>query len=199
MIHIARNGTQYGPYTEAQVREYIATGFLFATDAARRDDSAEWQPLSQLIAFVTPSRWEPPPDLPWWAALLLDIITGTIFFVVWDVVEAAWLHRVRPQSTALTYYAIAAVLFLLSAPGNYHSVMHGFFGTPLVETPFSGTLALAGLLVRLVARFSMRRSLCEHFNITEPIGLRLSWWMTLFFGGLYFQYHFNQINRRRIS
>ena len=60
--------------------------------------------------------------------------------------------------------------------------------------PFASFLGLIGWLVRLVARFSMRASLEEHFNGPDPIGLRLSGVMTFFFGGLYFQYHLNRIN-----
>lgn len=37
----------------------------------------------------------------------------------------------------------------------------------------------------------------EHYNNAEPIGLALSGVMTFFFGGIYFQYHFNEINRRK--
>jgi hypothetical protein len=48
--------------------------------------------------------------------------------------------------------------------------------------------------VRILARFSMRASLEEHFNRAEPVGLSLSGVMTFFFGGLYFQYHLNRIN-----
>ena len=40
----------------------------------------------------------------------------------------------------------------------------------------------------------MRRSMEEHFNGPEPIGLSLSGVMTFFFGIYYFQYHFTRIN-----
>ena len=44
----------------------------------------------------------------------------------------------------------------------------------------------------------MRSELEEHFNTVEPVGLSLSGVMTFFFGGLYFQYHINDINRRKL-
>ena len=40
----------------------------------------------------------------------------------------------------------------------------------------------------------MRRSMEEHFNGPEPMGLSLSGVMTFFFGGIYFTYHLNRIN-----
>ena len=39
----------------------------------------------------------------------------------------------------------------------------------------------------------------EHFNGPEPIGLSLSGVMTFFFGATYFQYHINDIMRRKRS
>jgi hypothetical protein len=49
----------------------------------------------------------------------------------------------------------------------------------------------------LVARFSFRASMEEHFNSVDPMGLSLSGVMTFFFGGIYFQYHINDIVRRK--
>jgi hypothetical protein len=39
----------------------------------------------------------------------------------------------------------------------------------------------------------MRQSLVTYYNMTEPIGLRLSGVMTFFFSTLYFQHHFSRI------
>jgi hypothetical protein len=43
----------------------------------------------------------------------------------------------------------------------------------------------------------MRRSMEEHYNGPEPIGLSLSGVMTFFFGVYYFQYHFTRINEMK--
>ncbi len=42
-------------------------------------------------------------------------------------------------------------------------------------------------------------SMEEHFNGPDPIGLSLSGVMTFFFGGIYFQYHINDIMRRKAA
>ena len=197
---IARHGKTYGPYSEAEVRAHLASGHVVPSDLTRSSAMQEWLPVSQLFAttpHIARRTFPNPPNLPWWLALLLNIVTCTIFFVIWDLVEAAWMHRVRPQSRALLYYSAATVLFIINMPASYHSLMHSVFDGPAYDAPYATALAILGFGVRLVARFSLRRSLLAHFNSTEPIGLRLNWIMTLFFGGLYFQYHFNRINQTK--
>jgi hypothetical protein len=68
-------------------------------------------------------------------------------------------------------------------------------GTPSTgPSALSGLFALVYFVLFLVAVFSMRSSMEEHFNGPEPIGLKLSGVMTFFFNILYFQYHFTRIN-----
>ena len=38
----------------------------------------------------------------------------------------------------------------------------------------------------------------QHYNSAEPMGLSLSGVMTFFFGGIYFQYHINDIMKRKM-
>jgi hypothetical protein len=71
----------------------------------------------------------------------------------------------------------------------------------MVASSFHQTYPFIGIAVSLIAFvlaefafFDMRRSMEEHFNGPEPIGLSLSGVMTFFFGYLYFQYHFSRIN-----
>ena len=49
----------------------------------------------------------------------------------------------------------------------------------------------------LVGRFSLRSSLEEYYTSVEPMGLTLSGVMTFFFGDIYFQYHLNEIMRKK--
>ena len=48
MIHISRDGEQFGPYTPEQVQEYLASGSLVATDMAWHE-GAEDGHLSLLV------------------------------------------------------------------------------------------------------------------------------------------------------
>ena len=55
-------------------------------------------------------------------------------------------------------------------------------------------IGIVAWVVRLIARFTLRDTLEQHFNGPEPLGLRLNAVMTFFFGGIYFQYKLNEIN-----
>lgn len=205
---IARNGQTYGPYTEAEVRQYLASGNILASDLAQPEGAEDWIPVLELFPLAaTPYAdtqataaaaaamplYPDPPDFPWWVALILGIVTGGIFFVIWDLVEASWLRRIERGSAALMLYIAVAVVFLFKLPGMWATVNYNAFGGPLVHTHMPG-LGLAGLILTITARFVFRRELLNHFNGPEPIGLRLNGFWTLLFGGLYFQYHFNRIN-----
>ena len=48
MIHVSREGQQFGPYTQEDVQAYLAEGRLLATDLGWTEGSAEWVPLPQL-------------------------------------------------------------------------------------------------------------------------------------------------------
>jgi hypothetical protein len=65
------------------------------------------------------------------------------------------------------------------------------------SSPVSGLLELAYVVVLLVGRFKLRTSLERHYNTDEPMGLALGGVMTFFFGCIYFQYHLNDIMRRK--
>jgi hypothetical protein len=204
---VSRGDKTFGPYTEADLHAYFASGNIVETDLVRSSDKDKWVPLKKLLKaqekqkkkskpILTGLRSDvlSPPDIPWWMGMVLEILTGLTFFVAWDIVEGFWMHRVQRKSRALWFYIVAGVLFLINAPAIYSSVLHNLFNAPLTASTNATWLGIASFAMRIVARFSMRRSLLEHFNETEPIGLKLSWWMTLMFGGLYFQYHFNRIN-----
>ncbi|MDQ2926164.1 MAG: DUF4339 domain-containing protein [Acidobacteriota bacterium] len=208
-FRVTRDGQTFGPYTEADLRQYLASGNIVETDLVRSKDTDKWVPLKKVIPRLDKSSaatarlmalrmdLPAPPDIPWWMAMVLEVFTALTFFVGWDVFEAVWLYRVQRGSRALLYYSIAALLFIVNSQATYSIVMHDVFGRPSADNPHATLLGIAAWGMRIVARFSMRHSLLEHFNKVEPIGLKLSWWRTLLFGGLYFQYHFNLINEMR--
>ncbi len=57
-IHIQLAGVQLGPYSEKQIREYVADGLLSMTDKARIDGSLEWIPVDVMLTKL------PPPEEP---------------------------------------------------------------------------------------------------------------------------------------
>ena len=122
-------------------------------------------------------------------------MTGGFFFVAWDVYEALWMRRVDRNSNALWLYIAVAVVYMFRLPSIWNTVSHNLaIGGP-VPAHHAGLFSLAGLALFIASRFVFRGELLRHFNGPEPIGLRLNAFWTLLFGGLYFQYKFNEINQ----
>lgn len=193
---IARNGQKMGPYSPEDVQGMLQSGGLTPADLAWKEGMAQWTPLAQVMtsgapppaaapqygapppasvppygyspqygaAPVRPTGFSPmPPDLHWGLVWLFGFLTAGIFIIVWLFMEASYVKKLDPQNNSMTMLIVGLVLF-----------------------------PLAGIFF-LVALFGMRRSLLNYYNLTEPIGLRLSGGMTFFFGILYFQHHFSRI------
>jgi hypothetical protein len=148
-------------------------------------------PAWQQFRIPAQRAYPAPPRLPWGFLVLFSIMTSGLSQVVWDVVLAIWMRRVQPQSRAIYYYSIAAVLYL--------AAFANVIGTRINDTEASSTTLFGiGLIVlKLMGRFSMRKSLEDHFDEAGPMGLSLSEVMTFFFGSIYFQYHLNRIMRQK--
>ena len=204
---ISRDGQTYGPYTLAELQRYTASGEVSLSDLATSDGLTEPVPVAQIIgtivaptafnASVRPiseaNTYPDPPNLHWGLVLLFGIISCGLFSVVWDIVQAAWLKRIEPESKALYIYIGGAVtLGLIFVASVLAGINHTTNGS-------TGLLQIVYYVVLLVARFSFRNSMEKHFNGPEPMALMLSGAMTFFFGGIYFQYHINDIMRRKAS
>ena len=88
-------------------------------------------------------------------------------------------------------YIVLSFLNAGASMGTSAAIMQG--GHPH-SSPLSIIIGIAIFVLVILYRFAMKNSLEQHFNGPEPLGLRLGPVMTFFFGGLYFQYHFNRIN-----
>ena len=206
---VTRNGQMYGPYTFEDLQRYVASGHILKSDLAKSDEMAEWVPVAQILntagvgspgyaavpayaaASVYPGApggsYPDPPNLNWALELLLGFLTCGLFVVVWNLVLAAWGKRLQPASNALTFYIIATALIVLNfggSYGNFIAVMH--HGHPH-RSILGGLIGIATWVMRLIARFTLRDTLEQHFNGPERLGLRLGAVMTFFFGGIYFQ------------
>ena len=221
--YIQRQSTEYGPYTLADLQRYVAQGNILLTDLARSEAMSDWLPVSQVIGNIpvpvapptmqfgggaayggamygaasapalAPERFTNPPNFHWIGVLVLGLITRGLFNDIWLIVEANWVRKVT-NTTKDIYLAVGAT-------GSY---LLGLALLVVNREPDSSPAAALGLLLllgsivlRLVAAFSIRSSIQEHYNTVEPINLSLSGVMTFFFGAVYFQYHFNQINERK--
>ncbi len=139
-----------------------------------------------------------PPDLHWGLVLLFDLLTCSLFQLIWNLVLAAWFRRVYPPTKVLLLYAISAVL--LFAQGAFGQTLgfvagrHGVYTTHHRGYTGYGLVALLCWVARLVARFTFRADLEKHYNTVEPIGLEVNPVLTFFFGGIYLQSVMNRIN-----
>lgn len=213
LYHVTRNGQTYGPYTLEDLQKYVSSGNVLPTDMAKSEEMSDWIPVSEVLGTSMPqaspvpaatypgappmyqaavSPYPDPPNLHWALVLVIAIFTCGLFAIVWDIVQAVWMRKVNPRSNALFLYIAEIIVnfggtivrsILMISSTNHHQ----YFG--LAVPTFLITVTLL-----ILARFDMRRSMEEHFNGPEPIGLSLSGVMTFFFGSLYFQYHFSRIN-----
>jgi hypothetical protein len=207
---VSRDGQMYGPYTLEDLRRYLESGNVLLTDLAKSEDMPDWLPVAQILGMTntaTPvyappvgyasspvAQFPDPPNLNWGLELLLGLLTCGLFVVIWNLVIAAWAKRVQPMSKALTYYIVATVLIVLNLGGSYGVLLSAAHHHAHHQNVVGSLISLVTWIARLVARFTLRDTLEQHFNGPEPLGLRLNAVMTFFFGGIYFQYKLNRIN-----
>jgi hypothetical protein len=218
--HVNRNRTTLGVYPQADARDYYAQGRIAPTDLVWCEGMPAWLaasevfgPAPQAAAPIAPPVPAPmpaastptlqtgatrstatssdplPPKLHWALVLLFTLVTFGIFFIVWIFIQAAWVKKIHPRSNAMTLLVVYLALVLL---GN---AISGASQKDSSEAAMGSLLVLAGSIVSIVAIFSMRRSMINHYNTVEPIGLKLSGALTFFLGVFYLQYHMTRIIR----
>lgn len=219
---IKRDLNEYGPYSLADLQKYVASGNILLTDVCRSEGLADWVPVSQVIGNIpvpaapaqpapvyggpvgaagyapVASQYPAPPNLHWALVLLISFFTCGLFSMIWLIVEAVWIRKVRPGAKSVTYLTITAVMWgaiivLAAAQGVENA--SGAHSQGL--TGVIGLIELGYFVMYLVSVFAMRNDIEEHFNTAEPIGLSLSGVMTFFFNVFYFQYHFTRINEMK--
>ena len=202
---ISRDGQSYGPYTLADLQRYVASGEVSLNDLVTSEALAEPVAVARVvgnIAVAAPPMAPPvslataypgPPNLHWGLVLLFSVVTWGIFVLVWEVVLAVWVKKVEPESKSVFYYGGAVLAVLGTFVAGFMHVMHP-------SAPNStGILQLVYYVTVLFARFNLKSALEEHFNGPDPMALYLHAVMTFFFGGIYFQYHMNDIARRKAA
>ena len=127
----------------------------------------------------------PSPPRVHWAVLLLAVLSSAalvlwlvpapyrdfainVVAAAWPIYLCVWVRKIDQRSSSL-YWAVA-------------SLVTGF---------------LFSWLLWIVVIYELREELLEHYNRREPIGLRLNWFLTLFFSFFYFQYELNKISREK--
>jgi hypothetical protein len=139
--------------------------------------------------------------ISWWSLLWISILEGVLrstfhlhslewlnSVAIWMLVQAVWLKRAEPESKAIYWYAAADLLGLGLALAEHKMTMTNWT---------EGLISLAIFVIVTYATFKFKWEMEYHFNETDPVGLKLSGWMTLFFSYLYFQYHLHEIYLRK--
>lgn len=60
LYYVLRSGRQFGPYTEEQLRRFVAERRVFVSDLSWREGLTEWMPLSHLLPFDLPAAPQSP-------------------------------------------------------------------------------------------------------------------------------------------
>ena len=221
---IKRELNEYGPYSLADLQKDVASGNILLTDLCRSEGLTDWVPVSQVIgnipvpvaapqppaagtvyggqpaAYAAPAALYPaPPNLHWALVLLLTVVTCGVFSIIWLVVEALWIKKVKPEAKSMTYLIITAALWVaLIALSITQGVSNASSGH--IQPGLQGLallIQIGYLITYILTVFAMRSDIEDHYNTAEPIGLSLSGVMTFFFNVYYFQYHFSKINEMK--
>jgi len=137
-----------------------------------------------------------PPDFHWALVLLVGFFCG-IFTLVWLVIEASFVRKIRPNNNGMglliagmiTQFVSFFVLMIAAVALEGRQDLQGIAVIPFLLVLF------VGVALQIVGIFKMRSGLLEYYNTVEPINLRLSGVMTFFFSVYYFQHHFTRIAR----
>jgi hypothetical protein len=205
MDYLVRRGEgQFGPYTLAELQQYVQSGHVLPNDLAKSEGLADWVPVSQILgnipapAPVAPGAVAPaqelvslPPNLHWGLLLLLVAITRQLFNWIWAFVLANWARKLSGNNKAMVLVAmypggiLAGILAMAVGQATH---------TPIMAA-VGGVCIIAGAIVYIFGIFKIRDSMEEYYNSRENIGLSLSGVMTFFFSSIYLQYHVNRIAR----
>ena len=129
-----------------------------------------------------------PPRLHWGWVLVLSLVTFGIFGMVWLIVQANWVRKVRGRSRtlpwAIAYASILPALFLFA-------ILMGVLGAMLHLQDVQATIASVAQLARIAMFLFWILTvymLGNELN-AEPIGIPLNNVLIFFLGPVYFQYH----------
>ena len=64
LIHVNRDGEQFGPYTIEDLNAYLAQGSILPTDQAWYEGAAGWMPMDQVPGVVLPGAAADPMAQP---------------------------------------------------------------------------------------------------------------------------------------
>jgi len=116
---IQRGDQKFGPYSLAELQQYVQEGRVLLTDLAQSEGMSDWVSVSQILGNIpipapaqvlatAPQDLVPlPPNMPWVVVLLILIVgqflglLSVLFITVWSIVLANWARRLVNNNSAL--------------------------------------------------------------------------------------------------
>lgn len=203
---VKRGEETFGPYSLADIQQYVQSGNISLGDLAQSEGMSEWFPVSQVIGNIpipvtsygaaaapamepVPELVSLPPNLHWALLLVLEIVTRQLFNLIWALVQANWARKLSKNNKPLVLVAMYPAGIIAGIVAEVVSGSGDDLAIPALICIVCGAIAyIAGI-------FSIRSAMEEYYNSTENIGLSLSGVMTFFFSTIYLQYHINRIAR----
>jgi hypothetical protein len=207
---VQRGEEKFGPYTLAELQEYVQSGRVLPGDLAQSEGMNEWVPVSQILGNIpihvtaAPVAVAPPAELValppnlHWAVLLIIIVLGRIFFAalslifnwVWVLIQANWARKLSGNNLAMVLVAMYPAGFVA---GIFAFGIGAASGETTALLATGGLFFIAGFIAYIVGIFKIRAAMEDYYNSRENIALTLSGVMTFFFSSVYLQYHINRI------
>ncbi|OAI57767.1 hypothetical protein AYO50_00040 [Acidobacteria bacterium SCGC AG-212-P17] len=205
---VKRGEEKFGPYSLADIQQYVQSGNISFGDLAQSEGMSEWVPVSQVIGNIAipvtsygaaaapamepvPELVPLPPNLHWAVLLILEIVTRQLFNLIWALVQANWARKLIKNNKPLVLVAMypAGIIAGIAAE------VVGAGGNSDAVAVAAGLCIFGGVIAYIIGIFSIRSAMEEYYNSIENIGLSLSGVMTFFFSAVYLQYHINRIAR----
>jgi hypothetical protein len=186
--HLSRGGQQIGVYPEEEMRAFFAQGRVAPGDLVWTAGMDRWQAANEVFG----TRAKAPPKLHWAIVLAIAFVTFGFFYIVWAFVQATWVRRHIDGKSQAIPLLIGYVMLAFAS---------GYVGDTAPRDSLRDiaglALSLASFACAIAAFFSLRRSLLDHYNRVEPIGLKLNGVLTFFLNVFYFQHHFTRIAKMK--
>ncbi len=129
----------------------------------------------------------------WLVVLVLCAFTFGLAGLAWAFRQAAFVKKIDPSSKGLLYLGLALAAMVLQVILSFMMGRISSSGMAVMLVLILSALNLVIVVFGFLAVFGMRKSLLQHYNAVEPLGLQLGGVMTFFFSIFYFQYHFARI------
>lgn len=209
---LKRGEEQYGPYTLAELQQYVRSGNIAMTDLAKSEGMADWAPIPQVIGDVQVPVAAPvgtvyggpatvqsplteqvplPPNLHWILLLVINLFTRNLFSLIWSLVQANWARKLDNDNSTV----ILVAMYPAGIVAGIIATIAGGIGNFQWGPGVGGLLIIGGAICSIVGCFKIKAAMEAYYNFNENIGLKLSGVMTFFFGSLYIQYHVNRLAR----